>query len=511
MFLQKKLSGNSDTTFVPKKFQELWSRELFIEVGSRDFSKAYNYIAKRPAIRDWAIEKYFNFVSSDSPRFKDVCDVFDAHYAMRAFLSLLDFDSVPLFETTIKNFVEKRNFFLTEKCTESAVVRHSVNWYIEDVLENHAQEAEAFIKSALEDMKYYKELKEKRDYKSACRIALLTDTPEDYPANIKKYLYYAACRPITEDNLQQTLDYFDYVKKYFSFNQTLENGELLSIMNIDVIICEIAFLNNGGKVNIIKLEEDIIHTVEGYCREHLYTPVFLLIDYLYLIGETTLEMLTLETLFKNEGCVNYKYRKRYSFLKLVYQTSNSFVLRNSSKLPLECIIAKSDDKIPQMLIEASAEKEKHSWCICLKQKIDTVELSSNIRFSDKILNILERVLNNEFGEYAIEGIINTFFNNEFKENAFRSILILTSGENRQVHFPKIGVLIRVEPITKCFLNVSYSILYLPDETRAEKDITADFEYIQSFLNNSDNSIFNSFYKRIETLVWNTVNNLSQFE
>ena len=93
--------------------------------------------------------------------------------------------------------------------------------YVHNLMQTAAKPCEEFIKSAIDDMELYEKLKGEQKYKSAYKLAALSEKGGDYVYNIKKNLYYAAKRPITPENVVETQKYFDYVSRYYTFTLSL--------------------------------------------------------------------------------------------------------------------------------------------------------------------------------------------------------------------------------------------------------------------------------------------------
>ena len=153
------------------------------------------------------------------------------------------------------------------------------------------------------------------------------------------------------------------------------------------------------------------------------------------------------------------------------------------------------------------EKAPNSWCIAVKHSFKTYEFNYKYFYDDRLLSTLESVLDNEFGDYVLEYSIRTFFSGDSPEDTSHSMIIITSGKNQYTDFPKIGMMIKLEPISKKLVNVHYCILYLPEETYSDEQISEDSRYIQSILNNPQDSRFNTFSSVVEKLTWNTVDDL----
>lgn len=508
MLFLKKRSDARLTHSLQQKFKSIWAEALSFEAGSRDFSKAYRYMSKHSEIKNWAFSNYFNFKTEDSPRFKEVCEAINNNDVIRAFLLLREFNTTPLFDLYLADITEKMNVFLSDKRKESVVVRHSVSWYIDDVLSNYSQEGEAFVKKALLKASKFENLVKEEKYKSACKIALLGDEDEDYHIDMKKYLYYVASRPLTEENEKETIDYINFVKKYFSFMRRSLEGELISIVDIDVLIASITFLHKGGKLDEEALKYELELTVKTYCLERLFTPVCLLADYLYSIGEIEYEKIVLVALMYDGETIIEKYHKRYTYLDLIKENSKNFIFRHSPKVPIECISYDREKISFCDLVEKNHKiKEKNCWAVVVQQKIEPFELISSYHNTDKILLSIESNLDREFGDYVLEKYVNTYFDAETKDVASNSILIVTSGKNKYTDFPKIGFLVKVEPISQKYINVRYCLLYFPDEEYSQEDCREDSFYIEAILERSDSSRFKTYSKVVEKIVWDTVRSL----
>jgi hypothetical protein len=87
------------------------------------------------------------------------------------------------------------------------------------LMQTSEKKGEEFIKNALAQYSLYQEYKAAEKYKTAYKLIALTENPGDYISHMKKYLYYAAKRPITPENLVQTNTYFDHVGNYFNFQR----------------------------------------------------------------------------------------------------------------------------------------------------------------------------------------------------------------------------------------------------------------------------------------------------
>lgn len=508
MFFLKKRTDTRFAHTLQLKFKNIWNEALSHEVGSRDFSKAYRYMSKHNEIKNWALTNYFNFKSENSPRFQEVCEAINNNDVTRAFLLLREFNTTPLFDLYLVELTSKMNYFLSDKRKESVVVRHSVNWFIDDILTNFSQEGETFVKNALLRFSKFEALVKEQKYKSACKFALLCDEDENYHIDMKKYLYYVASRPLTIENEQETIDYINYVRKYFSFMRRSLEGELVSVVDIDILIAAITFLHNGGKIDEETLKYELELTVKTYCLERLFTPLCLLADYLYSIGEIEYEKIVLEALMYDGETIIEKYHKRYTYLDLMKDSSKNFIFRHSPKVSLECLFFdKEKDSFCDLVERNYKSKEKNCWSVVLQQKIESFELVSSYHNTDKILFAIESNLDREFGDYVLEKYVNTFFDSESQDVASNSILIVTSGKNKYTDFPKIGFLVKVEPISQKYINVRYCLLYFPDEEYSENDCKKDSDYIVSILERSDSSRFKTYSKVVEKIVWDTVRNL----
>lgn len=502
-----KVNNNIDNSAM-KEFNRLWNEELFKKVSSRDFSKAYNYAMRKYSIRDLCMKNFFDFQSEGSVRYKEACEAFDKNDIFWTFMLLRQFATIPAYAALLKQITNKRRTFLSEKRKESVITRHSVRAYIRNLMHGNTKNAEEFIENALKDMERYQLLKEKNYYKSAYKLITLSDKPSEYTSNIKKFLFYAAKRPITEENRAQTEKYFEYVGKYYNFLRKRKDGSYVLITDIDVIIAMVVYLRNGGNIDREDLTKRMHRTVKVYCAESVYAPVCLLTDYLYQIGETELEKMVLHTLIHYGGAINERYKKRFTCLDLMYQNSNRFIFRHKAHTPIECVLFKKEkEDFGKLLRKCIDEKEENSWCIAIKHSFQTYEVNYKYFYDDKLLSTLESVYDNEFGDYVLEYSIRTFFSGDSKENASHSMIIITSGKNQYTDFPKIGMMLKLEPISKKLVNVHYSVLYLPESSYSDEEIKNDEIYIDSILNDTQDSRFKTFSTVIENLTWSTVNNL----
>ena len=87
------------------------------------------------------------------------------------------------------------------------------------------------------------------------------------------------------------------------------------------------------------------------------------------------------------------------------------------------------------------------------------------------------------------------------------MIIITSGKNQYSDFPKISIMVKIEPITKKFVNVHYCVLYLPEEEYTPEVLEEDAKYLESILNDKTDSRFKTFSMVVENLTWNTVNEM----
>lgn len=507
MFFQKNVTTMTDEQ-IRNEFKRLWNAELVKRVDSRDFSKAYNYAQRKHSIRDWAMKNYFDFASESSVRFKEACDAFDEGDIFWTFMLIREFASVPDFSNMAKQFTNKRRAFLSDKRKESVINKRSTRWYMHDVMKQ-AKTGEDFIKGALEDFALYEQYKAEKKYKSAYQIIALTNKTDDYTANIKKYLYYAAKRPITPENEKQTLAYFEYAGKYYNFKRKLRNGNgYLLIKDIDILMATIAFYHNGGTVDEEQLHADLHRTVKVYTNESMFPPICTLANYLYQIDEIDMEKAVLDVLVKHGEAINEKYKKRYTFLELMQENSSNFIFRHDARTPLECIIFdENQHNIKQLILDSSKNKAPNSWCIVIKNTVKTFELNYKFYYEDRLLATLESIFDMEFGDFVLEYAMSTFFSGDMHFRGQHSMLVITSGKNKFTDFPKIGVMIKMEPITKKLVNIHYCILYLPEEEYTEQILDEDVEYINSILKGTAGTRFNTFIDTIESLIWRAVRTL----
>lgn len=507
MFFQKNVSVMTDEQ-VRNEFKRLWNAELTKRVDARDFSKAYNYALRKYSIKDWALKNYFDFTSESSIRFKEACDAFDEGDIFWTFMLIREFASVPDFSVMAKQLTNKRRAFLSDKRKESVINKRSTRWYMHDVMKQ-ATSGEEFIKAALEDFALYEQYKAEQKYKSAYRIIALTDKMDDYTANIKKFLYYAAKRPITPENEKQTLAFFEYAGKYYNFKRKLRNGKgTITIKDIDVLMATIAFYHNGGTVDEERLHADLHRTVKVYCHESMLPPIFTLANYLYQIDEIDMEKAVLDVLIKHGEAINEKYKKRYTFLQLMQENSSNFIFRHDARTPLECIpYNNKHDDLRTLITDSIRDKAPNTWCIVIKNIVKTFELNYKFYYEDRLLATLESIFDTEFGDFVLEYAMNTYFSGDMQCRGQRSMLVITSGKNKFTDFPKIGVMIKMEPITKKLVNIHYCILYLPEEEYPQEVLDADVEYINSILAGSAGTRFNTFIDTIESHIWRAVRTL----
>lgn len=505
MFFQRKDKTNADIAL--QEFKRLWNEELLKTVDARDFSKAYNYALRKYSIRENCLKTYFDFESEESLRYKEACNAFDEGDIFWTFMLIRQFASVPGYSTALKHLTNKRRAFLTDKRKDSVITRHSARMYLHNLMQNSEKPAEDFISDALNDMKMYEALKKENKYKSAYKVAALTNKTTDYASNMKKYLYYAAKRQITPENLEQTNKYFEYVGQYYNFKRKTKDGGHVIVNDIDIVIALLVFMRNGGNVSREEVVKKMHRTVKVYCTENTFSPICLLADYLYQIGETEMEQMVLKLLVYYGEAINDKYRKRYTCLELMSKNSNKFIFRHKAHTPLECVVYNETANIKEVIEKCIREKEKNSWCLAIKHHVKTYEFSYKYFYDDKLLSTLETVLDNEFGDFVLEYSMRTFFDGDDSENAKHSMIIITSGKNQYSDFPKIGMMIKIEPITKKFVNVHYCVLYLPEEEYTSETIEEDCKYLESILNDEVDSRFKTFSMVVENLTWNTVNDL----
>lgn len=501
----KKMSNATDVTM--NEFKRLWNEELMKVVDKRDFSKAYNFALRKSAIRDICMKTYFDFNSEDSQRFVEACKAFDEGDLLWTFMLIRQFASVPGNNSSLKFLTNKRRAFLSEKRKDTIITRHSAQKYLHTIMQTSERTGEEFIENALLDMETYENLKSEGKYKSAYKIVALTDKTSDYAANIKKYLYYAAKRPITDENREQTKKYFEYAAKYYNFSRKTRNGEHIVVCDIDIVISLIIYMLNGGDVSRDEVISKMHRTVKVYCAESFFSPICVLADFLYHLGETEMERIVLKIMVNFGETISDKYKKRYTFLKLMSEDSNKFIFRHKSSEPLECIDYTGESTIEETLQTLLETKEKNSWCLAIKHTVKTYEFKYKYFYDDKLLSTLETVLDNEFGDYVLEYSMKVFFNGDDISDAKHSMLIITSGKNLYSDFPKIGILVKIEPITKKFVNVHYCVLYLPDESYSDELLKQDSQYITAIVNDESGSRFKTFSQVVESLVWNTVNDM----
>jgi len=189
------------------------------------------------------------------------------------------------------------------------------------------------------------------------------------------------------------------------------------------------------------------------------------------------------------------------------KNSNKFIFRHRPHTPLECVIYNGTDNISDVISECVKTKEKNSWCLAIKHDVKTYEFSYKYFYDDKLLSTLENVLDNEFGDFVLEYSMRTFFGGDSSSNAKHSMIIITSGKNQYSDFPKIGIMVKIEPITKKFVNVHYCVLYLPEEEYTEETLKEDTKYLSTILNDETDSRFKTFSMVVENLTWNTVNEM----
>ena len=87
------------------------------------------------------------------------------------------------------------------------------------------------------------------------------------------------------------------------------------------------------------------------------------------------------------------------------------------------------------------------------------------------------------------------------------MVIITSGKNQYADFPKIAMMVKIEPITKKYVNLHYCTLYLPEEEYTREEIMNDSNYVENILKDSSDSRFTTFSKVVEDIVWKTVEDL----
>ncbi len=508
MFFKKQDNGIKTENAAMQEFKRLWNDELLKKVDSRDFSKAYNYASRKHQIRDICMRTYFDFVSENSVRYKEACNAFDDGDILWTYMLIRQFASISGYGNSLKQLTNKRRTFLSEKRKDTIIARHSVRMYLHNLMQLPSKTCEEFIENALNDMVLYEKLKSEEKYKSAYKIAALTDKGGDYARNIKKHLYYAAKRPITPENLEQTNKYFEYVGRYYNFKRKKKDGGYVDVCDIDVIIAMHVFMRNGGNIDRTEYIKKMHRTVKVYCAERVFTPICIFADYLYQIGEPELEQIVLKLLVYYGEAINEKYKKRYTCLELMSKNSNKFIFRHEPHTPIECVTYNhTKEDFASVLNNCIKTKEKNSWCIVIKSNFKSYEFSYKYFYDDRLLSTLENILDNEFGEYVLEYSMRTYFSGDEKANAKHSMIIITSGKNQYADFPKIAMMIKLEPITKKYVNLHYCTLYLPEEDYTEEDIKNDVSYVNSILNDALDSRFATFSKVIEDLTWNTVNDL----
>lgn len=506
MFLRKKDTAANNSPM--QEFKRLWNDELLKKVDSRDFSKAYNYATRKHQIREVCLRTYFDFTSEESARFKEACAAFDDGDILWTYMLIRQFASINGFSSSLKQLTNKRRTFLSDKRKDTIITRHSVRMFVHNLMQLPSKIGEDFIESALADFDNYEALKAENKFKSAYKIAALTDKGGDYARNLKKYLYFAARREITPENAEQTRRYFEYVGRYYNFRRKKKEGGYVLVNDIDIIIALLVYMRNGGDVDREEYIKMMHRTIKVYCTESIFAPVCIFADYLYQIGEPELEQIVLKLLVYYGEAVNEKYKKRYTCLELMSKNSNKFIFRHEPHTPIECVTYDADkESFSQVIERCLNEKEKNSWCIVVKSSFKSYEFSYKYFYDDRLLSTLESILDNEFGEYVLEYSMRTYFSGDDKENAKHSMIIITSGKNQYADFPKIGVMIKLEPITKKYVNLHYSILYLPEEEYTKETILEDEKYIENILYNTSDSRFTTFSKVIEDLTWNTVNDL----
>lgn len=501
----KKTNTAADVTM--NEFKRLWNEELMKVVDKRDFSKAYNFALRKSVIRDTCLKTYFDFASEDSQRFIEACNAFDEGDLLWTFMLIRQFASVPGNNSNLKYLTNKRRVFLSEKRKDTIITRHTARKYLHTAMQAPEKVGEDFIENALSDIAKYEKLKAEGKYKSAYKIAALTEKTSDYPSNIKKYLYYAAKRPITPENEEQTKKYFEYVGKYYNFKRKTRDNTSVVVNDIDIIIALLIFMLNGGDVSREEVVKKMHRTVKVYCSENFFSPICILADYLYHIGEIEMERMVLKILVHFGEAISDKYKKRCTFLELMSEDSNKFIFRHRPHTPLECVNYDSTKTVKETLSELLSKKDKNSWCLAIKHMVKTYEFKHKFFYDDKFLSTLETVLDNEFGDYVLEYSMRSYFDGDDSDSSKYSMLIITSGKNQYSDFPKIGIMVKIEPITRKFVNVHYCVLYLPDEEYTEETLEEDSKYITSIIEDAVDSRFKTFSLVVENLVWNTVNDM----
>lgn len=508
MFFKSVPKDTKSDNSAMQEFKRLWNEELIKKVDSRDFSKAYNFASRKHQIRDVCMRTYFDFSSENSQRYKEACDAFDEGDILWTYMLIRQFASISGLSAPLKHITNKRRAFLSDKRKDSIITRHSIRMFIHNLMQIPPASSENFVKDAIEDMETYEQLKAEQKYKSAYKIAVLTDKGGDYAHNIKKNLYYVAKRPITQENIEQTNKYFDYACRYYTFKRKKKDGSYVLVDDIDVIIALLVFMKNGGNISRDEYIKRMHRTVKVYCMERVFSPICLFADYLYQIGEPELEQIVLKLLVNYGEAISEKYKKRYTCLELITKNSNKFIFRHKPHTPIECVTYNPEtEKFENVLEKCIKEKEKNTWCIVIKSHFKSYEFSYKYFYDDRLLSTIESILDNEFGEYVLEYSMRTFFLGDDKENAKHSMIIITSGKNQYADFPKIAMMVKIEPITKKYVNLHYCTLYLPEEEYTSEEILEDSKYVENILNDSSGSRFTTFSKVVEELVWKTVEDL----
>ena len=197
MLFQKTKSNLKTADSDMREFKRLWNEELVKNVDSRNFTKAYHFANRKRSIKEECMKNYFDFTSESSPRFKEACDAFNDSDVMWTHMLIRQFASLPGHAKLLNHLTNKRRSFLSVKRSETVISRGSVRLYVHNLMKNFEKQAENFVEAALAEMELYKTYYEQGKYKSAYKIAALTDKSADYVTSIKKYLYYVAKRPIT--------------------------------------------------------------------------------------------------------------------------------------------------------------------------------------------------------------------------------------------------------------------------------------------------------------------------
>lgn len=296
-------------------------------------------------------------------------------------------------------------------------------------------------------------------------------------------------------------DVMKVLDKYLNEMVTNNSGSFI-IKHVDYLFGEMLYYSKCGVDILERLENDIRNTVlHNMSDSYGLKKCYALADMLAYVKEYEGEKLVLKTLYDNRINLTQQQKDRLSYLNSGISSMNLVTEKNKNVFAYDYRTCKwSEREIKDYFDSLFKAKKSVSNEYVISEWSQTIKSSSNWDFESASKQIISKIEEN-FGDFVTCEVVSAKPAGTSDHQIHDALLIKTTGTNRSLNFPEMGLLVFGKQIVKTSITAQIYTVYTPDSKYDSSGNTINkiCESIMS-IKNMQNPKMNTYITTVQDVV-----------